>query len=349
MRNGTGRYLSALIEELEHRTDVQLIQFRAPRVERLPRLLRLPLNGSIHVLWSQLVLPVWAWQRQIDVIHTSMVGPLLTPCPQLLTIHDGLDFRPEWRPSAIWSAYVRLLGALAARRSAAVVTVSHAAAEDVQRFFRVPAERLHVVWNGASSLATAGGTSPIVGLVPGRYVLVVGSRARYKNHETAVDAVALVRERHADIKLVLVGRGLEDLEYGRDWLHAPGRLPDGELGWLYEHAALCCVPSLHEGFGLPVVEALIYGVPVVASDIPALREVGGAGARFADPLDPAAFAAAMLDVIDHQSAERTRLEPIAARAAERTWLRATNEIVDIYASIVEPRKDGRAWAPVSAS
>ena len=132
-------------------------------------------------------------------------------------------------------------------------------------------------------------------------------------------------------------------------MHTPGRLSDGELGWLYEHAALCCVPSLHEGFGLPVVEALIYGVPVVASDIPALREVGGAGAHFADPLDPAAFAAAMLDVIDHQSAERARLEPIAARAAERTWQRATNEIVEIYASIIEPREDGRAWEPVSVS
>jgi len=62
MQNGTGRYLSALIEELERRPDVDLVQFRAPRLERLPRLLRLPLNGSMHVLWSQFVLPVWAWR-----------------------------------------------------------------------------------------------------------------------------------------------------------------------------------------------------------------------------------------------------------------------------------------------
>ncbi len=349
VQNGTGRYLSALVEELERHPDVALVQLRAPRIERLPRILRLPLNGGMHVLWSQFVLPVRAWQRQIDVIHTSMVGPLLTPCPQLLTIHDGLDFRPEWRPSIIWSAYVRLIGSLTARRAAAVVTVSHAAAEDVQRFFHVPPERLHVVWNGARQLAAPSSVAPLAGLQPGRFVLVVGSRARYKNHATAIDAVALVREQHPDVQIVLVGSGLDDLAAGRSWVHTPGRLPDGELGWLYEHAALCCVPSLHEGFGLPVVEALIYGVPVVASDIAALREVGGEGARFADPLDPASFAAAMIDVIDHQEAERARLAPIAARAAERTWLRATNEIVEIYASLVEPGEDGPVWAHVSAS
>ena len=344
MQNGTGRYLSALIEELSRRTDLQLVQFRAPRFERLPRIIRLPLNGGIHVLWSQFVLPLWAWRRRIDVIHTSMVGPIFTPCPQLLTIHDALDYRPEWRPSATWSAYVRLLGSLTARRAAAVVTVSNASADDVQRYFHVPPDRLHVVWNGARPLSTAAMASPVAGLVAGRYVLVVGSRARYKNHETAINAVKLVREQYADLEIVLVGQGLDDLAAGQDWIRTPGRLPDEDLGWLYEHAALCCVPSLHEGFGLPVVEALIYGVPVVASDIPALREVGRGGARYADPLDPAAFASSMLEVLEDQAAERARIAPVAARTAERTWQRAANEIVDIYASLVDRGEDGPVWA-----
>ncbi|MEZ4570744.1 MAG: glycosyltransferase [Thermomicrobiales bacterium] len=174
-------------------------------------------------------------------------------------------------------------------------------------------------------------------------------RARYKNHETAIAAVAAVRERVPDIQLVLVGRGLEDLAGDREWVWTPGHVTDVNLGWLYRNAALCCVPSFHEGYGLPVVEALIYGVPVVASDIPALREVGGDGARFADPLNPAAFAAEMLDVIEHQHRERERIAPLAAEASERTWQRAAAEIVEIYAQVVEPGKGGPQWATGSVT
>ncbi|CAN5575091.1 hypothetical protein BH23CHL2_BH23CHL2_28830 [soil metagenome] len=349
MPNGTGRYLSALIEELDRRPDVELVRFHAPRIEGLPRFLRVPFNGGVHVIWSQLVLPIGAWRRQIDVLHTSMIGSIFAPCPQVVTVHDGLDFRPQWRPSAIWSAYVRSAGALSARRAAAVVTVSSAAALDIQRFFRVREEKIHVVWNGARHFTSDGSSSPVAGPKPGQYVLVVGSRARYKNHETAIAAVELVRERFPDIKLVLAGGGLEDLAGDRAWVHTPGRVSDEELGWLYEHAALCCVPSFHEGFGLPVVEALICGVPVVASDIPAMREVGRDAARFADPLSPAAFAGEMLAIIENPAAERARVALRSSEISERTWQRAAGEIVEIYTSVVDSGEDGQVWAPGSAS
>jgi glycosyltransferase involved in cell wall biosynthesis len=273
-----------------------------------------------------------------------MTAPLLAPCPVVVTLHDGLDFHPEWRPSAIWSAYVRTLGALAARRAAAVVTVSRAAAVDVERFFRIRPERLHVVWNGARVPAMTSKAPRNLAISPGRYVLVVSSRARYKNLETAVTALEIVRERFDDVDLVLVGGGLQALARGRAWVHAPGSVSDAELGWLYQHAAVCCVPSLHEGFGLPVLEALICGVPVVASDIPALREVGGEAARYADPARPGAFAAAILEILAAPEAERERIAPMTRAAAAHTWRQAAEEMVRIYQQVAGQGEVDRAWA-----
>jgi glycosyltransferase involved in cell wall biosynthesis len=346
--NGTGRYLSSLAHELDERSDVELVRFHAPRFNRLPRLLRLPLNGMLHVVWLQFVLPLWAWRQRIDVIQTSMTAPLLAPCPVVVTLHDGLDFHRQWRPSATWSAYVRTLGALAARRAAAVVTVSRAAAVDVERYFKIRPERLHIVWNGAR--VPAGASMPPAGLnvAPGCYALVVGSRARYKNVETAVAALELVRARFDGVELVLVGEGLGALTAGREWAHAPGRVTDAELGWLYQHAAVCVVPSLHEGFGLPVLEALICGVPVVASDIPALREVGGEAARYADPASPEAFAASIRPILASLEAERARIAPLTRAAAARTWRQAADEMVRIYGQVVGREELDQAWAATPA-
>lgn len=343
--NGTGRYLSAMIAELGASPGVEVHAFRAPRVERLPRLLRLPLNGALHLFWVQAVMPLWAWRRRIDVIQTSMIGPLLKPCPLVVTIHDGLDFRPEWRPSAAWSAYVRTVGAVAARRADVVVTVSQAAAAEVARFFKIAPERLEVVWNGASMLAGEDQAPPIEGLVPGGYVIVIGSRERYKNLPTAIEAVEIARRERPDLRLVVTGSGMESHARGRDWLLTPGWLPDGDLGWLYRHAAVCCVPSFHEGFGLPVLEALICGAPVVCSDIPALREVGGQAARYADPTRPETFATQILGVLADQDAERARIAPMTRDAAARTWQQAAVEMIEIYRRVVEVEGDERVWAP----
>ncbi len=297
----------------------------------------MPLNGALHVIWLQLVLPVWAWWWKLEIVQTSMIGPLLMPCPLVVTVHDGLDFHPEWRPSAIWSAYVRSIGAIAARRAAVVVTVSQAAAADVVRFFRISPDRLEVVWNGAQATFRDQSECPVDGLVARSYALVVGSPARYKNLGAAVEAIETVRRRYPSIQLVIVGPGLELLRRGSDWLFTPGLVSDEGLGWLYQNAAVCCVPSFHEGFGLPVLEALICGTPVVASDIPALREVGGAAVRYADPCCPDEFAAEVIEILEDQEAERRRIDPFVSDAATRTWKQTAAEMVAIYARVLERR------------
>jgi glycosyltransferase involved in cell wall biosynthesis len=347
-RDGTGRYLSILIRELRRREDVELALFQAPRVNRLPRALRLPINGLLHIVTLQLFFPFWAWRRRIDIVHTSMVAPLLAPCPVVVTLHDGLDFIRRWRPSMIWSSYVRTIGVLASRRAAAVITVSQAAAAEVVDSFEIDAGKLHVVWNCAD-LMDYPARLPAELAVGDAYFMLVGSYSRRKNIETAIAAVELMRADGRPLRLVVVGTVPPRLRHERSWLATVHNVDDGGLAWLYRHAAAVIVPSRHEGFGLPVVEALSLGTPVVASDIPALREVGGRATRFAPADAPAAFAEQLEAILADPAAERTRIAATATPASIPTPAQTVAAIVQIYQEVLSSHERSRAWAPTAAS
>lgn len=347
-RDGTGRYLSILIGELRKRDDVEVVLFQAPRTNRLPRALRLPINGLLHVLTLQLLFPFWAWRRRIDLVHTSMVAPLVAPCPIVVTLHDGLDFIRRWRPSLIWSSYVRTVGVLAARRATALITVSNAAAREVRASFGVSSDKLHVIWNCAD-LADAPPRRPsdVTGGEP--YALLIGSYSRRKNIETALTAVEQVRAAGRPLRLIIVGRLPARLRHDRPWLQTVQGLDDAELAWLYRHATAVVVPSRHEGFGLPVVEALSLGTPVVASDIPALREVGGRAARFAPPDAPERFAAQLRTILADPAAERAHVAAASPPGSIPSPTQTVAAIVEVYRGVVTDEERRRAWAPTAVS
>ena len=343
--DGTGRYVSSLARELGHREDIELLAFRAPRIEWLPRPLRLPLNGLAHLCWTQCVLPVWLWRRRVDVMHANTVGPLHAPCPVVVTIHDGLDYRPDLRPSSAWSMYVRTLGARAARRAQAVVTGTHASAAEVSACFGIPLERIHVTTYGN---AFAAAVPPEDAREPGEYVLMVASASRRKNVETALAAMQLLRDSDRAVEFVLVG-SLPAATAPPAWLRLLPSVSDAELARLYARAGAVLVPSRHEGFGLPVIEALSCGAPVVASDIPALREVGGAAARYAPPEDTAAFARELAAALDDPGAARARAAGGQPHARQLTWANTAEQTSAVYQHVLTSASRGRAWLPTAAA
>ena len=351
-RDGTGRYVSSLARELGQRADIELLEFRAPRIERLPRGLRVPFNGLAHIVWTQCVLPVWVWRRRVDVLHAGAAGPLHAPCPVVMTVHDGLDFYPELRPSGIWSAYVRAVGVRAARRAQAIVTGSHASAAEISALYGIELERIHVTPYGSAFTQAAivrDSGDGQAGAAHVDYVLMVGSASRRKNFEAALDAVRQLRAAGRDLELVVVGRVPADAPARTPWLRALALVEDDELVRLYIGACAVIMPSRHEGFGLPVVEALALGVPVIASDIPALREVGGEAARYAPADDAPAFARELAAVLDDPTAARARAAVGRDRAQQFTWARTAEQTRDVYRAVLTTGTRGRAWLPTVAS
>jgi alpha-1,3-rhamnosyl/mannosyltransferase len=167
-----------------------------------------------------------------------------------------------------------------------------------------------------------------------RYLLAVGTFEPRKNLPVLLEAFRALRREGRDLQLVVVGRQaftqllpLGDLA---PHVRLTGLVPDEELRSLYAGATCFVLPSLHEGFGLPLAEAMAVGVPAVASDIPALREVGGEAVRYAPPGDPEGFAAAIRAALDDVDGSRLRVAAARGRARRFRWEDTARATLAVY-------------------
>ena len=202
----------------------------------------------------------------------------------------------------------------------------------------VAARTVHL---GPLALPTPTPTSPVPELVDTRFVLAVGTLERRKNLPTLVAAFGRVASVHPDVRLVLAGGEGDDTGGVRDAIDAlgaatahrvlrTGRVDEGVRSWLLHHAAMVAYPSLDEGFGFPLLDAMQAGIPVVASTSGSIPEVAGDAALLCDPLDVAALAEALTTALTDQGERRRLIDAGAVRWQEFSWQRCAGELVDLY-------------------
>jgi glycosyltransferase involved in cell wall biosynthesis len=242
------------------------------------------------------------WRRRLDLLLTSYFAPLIYSARQIVIVHDVLfESHPEYF-GKLAALRFRLLVRLSALRARAVIAVSQTTRAEILARYRIPPDRVHLVLGGIDPAqhSVDPNRPPPAGLTP--YVLAVGRLEPRKNIPTLLQAFRLMRTH--GIQLVVIGRedfaaapiaaALRALQAepgfaGRvTWLQ---HVPDADLPWYYRHAAVFAFPSFAEGFGLPLLEALVQSTPVVAADHPAMREVAGPLALYFPPDSPADLAA----------------------------------------------------------
>ena len=305
-RAGTARVVRGLLGALRDRPgiDIELLAFGgAGRISSVVR------DG----VWYPVGLRRRA--RGLDLLHcTTFRGPVGSSVPTVVTVHDLAILRapgafPRWH---------RLYGSMGLERvlraAAAIVAVSEFSRREVTALAGVPAERIRVVPNGVDALFVPDGPR-----AEGDYVLAVATLEPRKNLARAVDAAHEV-----GVELRVVGaRGWGGVDVP-GWV---GEVPDAELAALYRGARCVVYPSLYEGFGLPVLEAMACGTPVVTSRETAMEEVAGTAAVLVDPLDPSAIAAGIHEAVSR----RDELVPAGlARAGEFTWQRTADAVVEVW-------------------
>ncbi len=243
---------------------------------------------------------------ELDAVHfpLSVMLPLVSAPPAATTI---LDLQHEFLPENFsrWElTYRRQLYGASARRSRIVIAISEHARETLVERLSLEPDRVRTIHLGVDLERF----SPAD--VPREPFLFYPANAwPHKNHERLFEAVALLRREHRDLRLVLTG----DHADVPDFVDARGRVSQDELVELYRRASALVFPSLYEGFGQPVLEALACACPVACSDLPPLREVAGDAAAYFDPVDPESIAAATLEVIARGGASGPE------RASPFTW------------------------------
>lgn len=301
-----------------------------------------------HHRLEQWSLPLELAPLQLDVLHCpDFIAPRLRPYPAVITIHDLAFLRyPEILDDAARRYYGQIRAVV--RHVDAIIAVSEATRCDIAELLDVPIERIDRVYEAAAAqfrpaALPAGARRLINGQIVAAdtFILFVSTVEPRKNLPTLLRALQLAcaRQPAVDLRLVVAG--------ARGWLDAPtfdlvrdlglgervlflGGVGQSDLLWLYNACRIYANPSLYEGFGLPVVEALACAAPAVVADTSSLPEVAGTAARLVPPLDIDAWATTLAGLWEDAQQRRDLAERGPAQAAQFSWQRAAAETLAIY-------------------
>ncbi|CAB4959952.1 unannotated protein [freshwater metagenome] len=295
------------------------------------------ISGENRFVWAfgELVASSWtARRRRADLVHSpATLGPAWTSMPTVITIHDMLYWsHPELMTTPLYTRPVMWMEKRGAANAAHVITDSQVSADEIVKYLGFPRERLHVVLLAAEHPAT----DPVVAPRTENLVVASGQRRPHKNWDRLIRALALVEE---DVRprLVITGARGEDplapvvAETGMgDWVELRGWVDDAELADLRSRARAMAFPTLAEGFGLPILEAMAEGLPVIASDLPVLREVGGDAALWFDPLDLHSIAEALRTVATRPEVLPGMAAAGIEQARQFSWERVAHETLEVF-------------------
>lgn len=286
----------------------------------------------------------------LDILHDPCgIAPFMWPTPRrrykrVVTIHDAISLvTPEVQPLATRMIFNTLIPATRTTADA-IITVSQAAADDLVKYANLPAEKITVSPNGVDSAMPLSDEDIRTALnnleIDGDYILYVGNLAPRKNLSRVIDAFDAVRTQGQDVKLVIVGaknwRANEIISKAKhlDSVIFTGYVDEPSLHALYYGATLLAFPSLYEGFGLPALEAMVHGTPVLASTASSLPEIVGDAGVLVDPESTDAIMQGMMQLLTDES-ERQRLVALGyERAKQFTWQETARGTLELYHALL---------------
>jgi glycosyltransferase involved in cell wall biosynthesis len=326
--------------------DAVLCRSFGPRFEALVE------RAANYSVREQLALPMALRRARVDLFHAPhyVVSPLTT-VPYVVTIHDCIHLRfPQYLPSQAAHVYARVMMRMSARRARRVLTVSQASKEDILHFLRVPAAKVEVIHNAIDAGIAAPPSEEAIARVCQRfqltssYILYAGNIKPHKNVDRLIEAYSILRRRgYEQVKLLIIGDEISRYQNLRRLVHRFqlhqhvrffGFVPEATLAVLYRKAAMFVFPSLYEGFGLPPLEAMAAGTPVITSKVSSLPEVVGDAALLVDPMDAGAIADAMARVLDDEALRRDLIRRGCERARMFSWTRSVARIREVYGEVL---------------
>jgi len=306
------------------------------------------LREQVHVPWV-------LRRERPDVYHAPhYVLPAGVRCPSVVTIHDCIHLMfPQYLPNRLAHLYARSFMWMATHQAARILTVSEASKRDILRFFAIPEKKVRVIYNAIDERFLTPPDEATTERVRQRYqldhpfVLYVGNIKPHKNIERIIDAFGRARpDGPQGLKLVIIGDEVSKYPSLRQMVHRHkldkhvrflGFQPQETLASFYRLAGVFAFPSLYEGFGLPPLEAMACGTPVITSNVSSLPEVAGDAALLVDPYDVDALARAIVRIFTDQPLRDLLVARGLTRARQFSWADSVAAIRAVYREVLEHR------------
>jgi glycosyltransferase involved in cell wall biosynthesis len=351
---GINWYIYNLLRHLprvagQHRYTAFLSERRfAPELPLAVQLSRLPtVHAPVRIWWEQAIQPLALRRAQVDLLHAmAFVSPLLLPCPAVVTVYDlsFVRFPESFRP--LNRLYLRWFTAWSVRRARRVIVISESTRQDVVRFLGKPEEQVDVVYCGVEKRFRPQDPAAVATFrcekgLPERFILFLGTLEPRKNVVSLLEAYARLVTRDGNLVPALVVAGGKGWFYQRifaaverldlsDRVIFPGYVAEEEKPLWYNAAELFVYPSLFEGFGLPPLEAMACGTPVIVSDTSSLPEVVGDGGVTVPPTDVEALTDAMAAMLKAPAVRADWQHRGLDRAARFSWRETARQTVRVY-------------------
>lgn len=302
-------------------------------------------------LWKQIVLPFKAWRKKCDIIYCNdYFAPYLHGNYTTVQLfHDAFFFEYPQYCNRIWLQLFKRIAIPAAKKSAFIITPTEYAKKRVQHFTGIPAEKIIAIHQGPKSIPTPTESLGIPEWLPTQqgnpYLLHIGVLEKRKNLTTLLKAFQLFRQNgHESYKLVLAGKGngkmhsddtknilqtIHDLQLQNDVI-MPGYLPDDMLSVVYKHASCYVFPSINEGFGIPILEAFQFGIPVLVANNTCLPEVGADAVLTFDPYNPYDIAQQINTLIHNPQLQQTLIQKGHQRLQDFSWEKTARKLIEVF-------------------
>ncbi len=294
-------------------------------------------NRPVRILWEQFILPFQVLRHKIDVLLSAgMTSPFFSPVPSIVVIYDLQHVNQPQNFPRLYLFFLKTIIYLSAKTSDGIITISEQVKNEIIKYYNIGAEQITVAYlavNHELFCPISNGNLASIRTkynLPEHYILYAAALLQHKNHERLLKAFREIREEMPGWKLVFSGAsdkghvklagiisalGLEKEVIMLGWL------PFEDIPGVYGSAELFVYPTLHEGFGLPILEAMASGLPVVCSRIEPLIEIAGNAALLVDPYDESAIARGILSVFRDKTLRMKLIEAGILRAKTFTWER----------------------------
>ncbi|HET9174489.1 MAG TPA: glycosyltransferase family 1 protein [Candidatus Saccharimonadales bacterium] len=352
----TGRYTFRLIQYLEKLdseneyvvllkpNDMNVYEFTNPRFTKLA------CPHKEFTVDEQVGLLKQVKSLNADLVHFAIVQqPIRYRGRHITTIHDltTARFKNPAKNNLVFTVKQQVYKWVirqAVRKSQHIITISNFVKSDIVAFTGVDPQKLTVTYEAADAITDA--PEPIEELQDKPFLLYVGRPTPHKNLERLIEAHQQIRRWQPELLLVLAGK--KDANYQRIEAEVTARnlsgivftdfISEGQLRWLYEHCAAYVFPSLSEGFGLPGLEAMVHGAPVVASNATCLPEIYGPAAHYFDPLNINAMSTAINDVLTNEELRNDLIQEGKVQAAKYSWQRMAEQTLGVYTQVLNAPK-----------